>query len=438
MASGREMLFSSPVRMRPIKRQHPTVLSGISGSFEDKTNDFLCPICFDIIEEAHITRCGHTFCYRCIAKALELNHRCPKCSFALAGIEHTFPNFLLNELIAKYKSRLKMAEELGLSPDYPFEKGQTSQSSADGLKDFVASESHNLTLPDVNVMLEVLQKRKQYLEAESCATQNKLLYEFLKSLLRLKERQLCDISKEVGIIKKDIEEVEDILKDSEEQTSSTAFEKTADDQTTKKEAVVPDRKELARCESFNSIHRGIEITQSSFSLRNQIIQAHFDDFVKCYFACRAKEITFGRAEKCPSSSDAVACTPSGLDKFRENLIKFSRYSKLRPLATLSYSNDIYNNSTIVSSIEFDKDNEFFAIAGVTKRIKVYDYAQVINDTVNLHYPCTEMVSSSKISCISWNSYHKGTLQRCNKLVIVNNYGLISEFPQLCTKSCFTH
>ncbi|KAK7573619.1 hypothetical protein V9T40_010810 [Parthenolecanium corni] len=403
MAGGREMMFTSPLRSRHMKRQHPTILNGISGSFEDKTNDFLCPICFDVIEAAHITRCGHTFCYRCILKALEVNHRCPKCSFALAGIEHTFPNFLLNELISKYKSRLKAAEELGLSPDYSFERGSVSPNSSDSLKDFVASESNNLSLPDVNVMLEVLQQRKLRLEAESCVTQNKLLYEFLKSLLRLKERQLCDVTKEVSILKKDIEDVEDILKTSEAKTTSSSLDR-CDESTVKREAVVPEREELSRCESFNSVHKNMEITQSSFSLRNQIIQTHFDDFVKCYFSCRAKEVTFGRAEK-----SSISGGDSGLDTFRENLIKFSRYSKLRPLATLSYSNDIFNNSTIVSSIEFDKDNEFFAIAGVTKRIKVYEYAQVIQDTVDMHYPCNEMVSSSKISCISWNSYHKGVL-----------------------------
>lgn len=407
MAGGREMMFSSPIRAQSMKRQHPTILNGISGSYEDKTNDFLCPICFDIIEEAHITRCGHTFCYRCIAKALEVNHRCPKCSFALAGIEHTFPNFLLNELISKYKSRLKAAEELGLSPDYSFDRGNISQNSADSFKDFVASESNNLSLPDVDVMLDVLQKRKLRLEAESCVTQNKLLFEFLKSLLRLKERQLCDINKEVSILKKDIEEVEDILKNSDAKSSTSTLEK--DESTIKKEAVVPERREITRCESFNSVHKNMEITQSSFSVRNQIIQAHFEDFVKCYFSCRAKEITFGRSDKGSLSSDSTTSSSSGLDTFRENLIKFSRYSKLRPLATLSYSNDIFNNSTIVSSIEFDKDNEFFAIAGVTKRIKVYEYAQVIQDTVDVHYPCNEMVSSSKISCISWNSYHKGVL-----------------------------
>ena len=38
---------------------------GTSGK-NDKNMDYVCPICFDLISEAHITRCGHTFCYSCL------------------------------------------------------------------------------------------------------------------------------------------------------------------------------------------------------------------------------------------------------------------------------------------------------------------------------------------------------------------------------------
>lgn len=138
------------------------------------------------------------------------------------------------------------------------------------------------------------------------------------------------------------------------------------------------------------------------------MHAHFDDFAQCYLTVRAQELLFKKEDKLPIDATS-GCNPGGLDVFRENLVKFSRYSTLRPLATLNYSSDIFNNSTIVSSIEFDKDNELFAIAGVTKRIKVFDYASVIRDVVDIHYPSTEMASSSKISCVSWNSYHKSTL-----------------------------
>ena len=60
-----------------------------------------------------------------------------------------------------------------------------------------------------------------------------------------------------------------------------------------------------------------------------------------------------------------------------------RYSTVRSLSTLNYTTDIYNNSSIVSSIEFDKDQEYFAIAGVTKRIKIYDYNVVLKVSFSL-------------------------------------------------------
>lgn len=52
------------------------------------------------------------------------------------------------------------------------------------------------------------------------------------------------------------------------------------------------------------------------------------------------------------------------------LSKFVKYKEFRHLATLNYTSDMYNMYSIVSSIEFDKDADYFAIAGVTKKIKV--------------------------------------------------------------------
>ncbi|CAB0045217.1 unnamed protein product [Trichogramma brassicae] len=157
---------------------------------------------------------------------------------------------------------------------------------------------------------------------------------------------------------------------------------------------------------------GVPSSQNKYSIavntmlaaRKRRMHQHFDDFVQCYFDSRAKDVTFGSNLPEYESNNAT-----GLDSFRDDLVKFSRYNSLKPLATLNYSSDIFYHSTIVSSIEFDKDNEFFAIAGVTKRIKVFDYNTVVQGNVDLHYPCIEMTSSSKISCVSWNSFHKSTL-----------------------------
>lgn len=60
--------------------------------------------------------------------------------------------------------------------------------------------------------------------------------------------------------------------------------------------------------------------------------------------------------------------------------------------------------TFLLSIEFDRDCDYFAIAGVTKKIKVYEYGTVIQDAVDIHYPENEMTCNSKIrylTLLSW-------------------------------------
>lgn len=413
---------------RPLSSSN--VLHGIGGTLEDKSSDYLCPICFEVINEAHVTRCGHTFCYRCIVRSLEVNSRCPKCTFAL-GQQDIFPNFLLNELVAKYKTRIRGVAELrrgrsnswwnGTEGHASLGSGSTSTfaEAAGCLREFIVAESANLTLSDVNVMLAILTQKKLLMEAESCASQNKLLHEFLKHLLRRKEEQRNQLMKEVALIKRDIDDVERILKDIQSKCPKAEdLNVPNEDDSPQVSAIKKEMIDLLdTIESSTTVESPADDEKdqdtqfspvSVLASRKKRMHAHFDDFVKCYFDSQAKDLHFGR-EKVARQTDAGQAASSGLNVFRENLIKFSRYSSLRQLATLNYSSDIFNSSTIVSSIEFDKDSDFFAIAGVTKRIKVFDYGAVIRDAVDIHYPCVEMFSSSKISCVSWNSYHKGLL-----------------------------
>jgi hypothetical protein len=65
------------------------------------------------------------------------------------------------------------------------------------------------------------------------------------------------------------------------------------------------------------------------------------------------------------------------------------------------------SSSILSSIEFDRDGQLFATAGVSKRVSIYEYSAVINNPmVDVHRPSQEIVTRSKISCLSWNKYIK--------------------------------
>ena len=68
------------------------------------------------------------------------------------------------------------------------------------------------------------------------------------------------------------------------------------------------------------------------------------------------------------------------------------------------------SSAILSSIEFDRDAQFFATAGVSKRISIYDFAAVLaNPYSDVHCPALELGTRSKLSCLSWHRYVKSNL-----------------------------
>ena len=57
-----------------------------------------------------------------------------------------------------------------------------------------------------------------------------------------------------------------------------------------------------------------------------------------------------------------------LQAFAETLSRYTCYFGWRELSSLSYG-DPSTACSIVSSIEFDRDGEVFAVAGVTRKIK---------------------------------------------------------------------
>lgn len=339
-----------------------------------------------------------------------------------------------------------------------FSTSQETNDPASELKTFVASESNKLSLPDVNVMLEILQSRKLLLEAESITAQNKLLHEFLEHLLKQTLQQQQELDKKVRLIKNDMKVVEGILnnvrntcpkiEDVEKQFETETAEAAGGSEAGQLNAIRDEMKQLiteigssvpdAQTETVMSPEASSLMQSSSYKVRKQKMLQHFDDFVKCYFTNRSEDLHF----QSPLQEQELMITDStegpeashveqgerkpiskSLDVFRENLVKFSKYSQLRTLSTLNYSND--NNvmpSTIVSSIEFDKDNEFFAIAGVTKRIKIFDYYACVRDAVvDIKHPVNEMLCTSKISCVAWNSYFKELLASSDYEGIVTVY-----------------
>uniref|UniRef100_A0A8C5NGI8 RING-type domain-containing protein n=1 Tax=Gouania willdenowi TaxID=441366 RepID=A0A8C5NGI8_GOUWI len=356
--------------------------NGLLNSYEDKSNDFVCPICFEMIEEAHMTKCGHSFCFKCIRQSLEDSNRCPKCNYIVDNVDQLYPNFLVNELILKQKQR---SEEKRLKLDHP------NGSRWQVFQDVLSPDQENLDLANVNLMLELLVQKKKQLEAESQAAQRQILMEFLKEARRNKREQLEQLQKELNFLEVDITRVE-------EMSGMYSPMMEAECTVPNVEAPSPAPRHFFKI-TFHFCAQGKRQTwyNSTLASRRKRLTAHFEDLEQCYFSNKMSRITDeGR-------------NMNQLDDFMECLSKFTRYNSVRPLATLSYASDLYNGSSIVSSIEFDRDCDYFAIAGVTKKIKVFEYGTVIQDAVDIHYPVNEMTCNSKISCISWSSYHKNLL-----------------------------
>ncbi|GAB1607033.1 E3 ubiquitin-protein ligase COP1-like [Argonauta hians] len=385
MTSNTGSLSASSLQFgsRRRKRTHPHVYSGIDGTFEDKDNDYICPICFDIIDEAYMTPCGHTFCGECIKNCIEQNKKCPRCNFAIENDEQIFPNVMLNELILKYKNRLEEKQS------------RLQQNGSNSTLDFHEILEDNLDLAHVNQFLEILMNKKFQLEADCKRIELYLLKDFLSQVRQKKQELLDQLNKDLKIIDNDSMKVEKALSDIKQQP---CYQSSSSSSSSKFELAVPSTSDSRSQEGFNG-SRNIEkhYLQTTMASRRKKVSQHFEDLEQCYFTCRETESSPDQTEN------------HELDRFMESLSKFTKFTTFRPLASLSYASDIYNGSSIVSSIEFDRDSDYFAIAGVTKKIKVFEYEAVIKDVVDIHYPVHEMVCNSKISCVTWSSYHKSML-----------------------------
>ncbi|KAL3098460.1 hypothetical protein niasHS_000011 [Heterodera schachtii] len=129
-----------------------------------------------------------------------------------------------------------------------------------------------------------------------------------------------------------------------------------------------------------------------------------------------------------AAPSTTTTTADSLDEFSLLVKNMYRYGEVKVLTTLNYNIDAYNLPSIVSSIEFDKDGDFFVIAGVTKMIKLYDFNALmdhcggtdqppttagdhdgITTPAFVHQPMVQLRCNSKISNVSWNPYNKHML-----------------------------
>jgi E3 ubiquitin-protein ligase RFWD2 len=127
-----------------------------------------------------------------------------------------------------------------------------------------------------------------------------------------------------------------------------------------------------------------------------------------------------------------AVVDEGLQEFSRMLSVLSRCNRLTPIAEIPRPS-LRQASSIISSVEFDRDGTLFATAGVSKRISVFEHATVVRAPGTLvHCPIIEMVTRSKLSCLTWNRYVASHLASSDYEGVVtvwdvNTSGMVQEY-----------
>ncbi|XP_011085493.1 E3 ubiquitin-protein ligase COP1-like isoform X2 [Sesamum indicum] len=360
-------------------------------AFAMAEKELLCPICMQIIKDAFLTACGHSFCYMCIATHLENKSDCPCCAEFLTPSQ-LFPNFLLDKLLKK-----KSAHQLSKTAS-PVE--QFRQSLEQGCE---------VSIKELDSLLSLVAEKKRKLEQEEAERNMQILLDFLHCLRKQKVNELNEVQNDLHYIKEDLNAVERHrielyrARDSiQGGVNSANFQYKKDEGNVQVNPLGTQSKD-ASLSGPTSQH----ISQSGLAVvRKKRVHAQFNDLQEFYLQKRRRMINhLENQEKKDKAIVTREGYSSGLADFQSVLSTFTRYSRLRVIAELRHG-DLFHAANIVSSIEFDRDDELFATAGVSRRIKVFDFSTVVNEPTDVHCPVVEMATRSKLSCLSWNKFTK--------------------------------
>ncbi|XP_030929830.1 E3 ubiquitin-protein ligase COP1 [Quercus lobata] len=393
--------------------------------WDELDKDFLCPICMQMIKDAFLTACGHSFCYMCIVTHLRHKSDCPCCSQPLT-IQNLFPNFLLDKLLKKAS-----AQQISKTAS-PVEHLRHS-----------LQQGCEVSIKELDTLLLLLTEKKRKMVQEEAERNMQILMTFLHCLRKQKVDELNEVQTDLQFIKEDITAVERHRMElyrtrdrysvklrmlGDDSSVRKPWPSSIDKNTSELSSGSPNaRKGLATWNLQNKkvdgkshvISHGLQrkdalsgsdsqfINQSSSSVaRKKRVHAQFNDLQECYLQKRRQLANkpHNQQEKDKSIIPREGYN-AGLADFQSVLSTFTQYSRLRVIAELR-NGDLFHSANIVSSIEFDRDDELFATAGVSRCIKVFDFSTVVNEPTNMHYPVVEMSTRSKLSCLSWNNFDK--------------------------------
>ncbi|GMN42971.1 hypothetical protein TIFTF001_012172 [Ficus carica] len=254
------------------------------------------------------------------------------------------------------------------------------------------------------------------ISADNNDPQSELLLSFFSSLEDEKERHASKLIEDIGCLEEDIKEIE-----------RRYLSKTASVSSSGEHKERPSISEESS--SFKDLSTlGVPSGSFSVSKKNEgKLMKNITQLEHAYFTTRSQIWQTKSACVSHSNKDVVKKEPTqfhlqngnaGLStnqvsddpvgSFFDGLCKFARYSEFKVCGTLR-NGDLFNSTNAICSLSFDRDEEYIAAAKVSKKIKIFEFGALSNETSDIHYPVVEMSNKSTLSCICWNYYIKNYL-----------------------------
>ncbi|KAJ9148025.1 hypothetical protein P3X46_030123 [Hevea brasiliensis] len=212
-------------------------------------------------------------------------------------------------------------------------------------------------------------------------TESELLLHFLIQLEEHKQKHASKLADDIRCVKADIEEVE--RRKCSKNTLGTKL------------SPICSTNEMRLASNMN------QLESAYFSMRTKIQLLETDATTH-----QDREILRNRENYHIAVEGGESKNPiDRLGAFFDGLCKYARYSKFEVRGLLR-TGDFNNSANVICSLSFDRDVDYFATAGVSKKIRIFEFNALLNDSVDIHYPVIEMSNKSRLSCISWNSYIK--------------------------------
>ncbi|KAL9560220.1 hypothetical protein MBANPS3_000072 [Mucor bainieri] len=348
-------------------------------------------------------------CHECLTLHLENASDCPICRAPLSRT-NIYPNFQLNKLasfrIRSIKEKQPVNQHLNPIERLIIESKKSNESIARTL-------ANSLSHHDLISVFETAITQRQQIEKDEFKIKQELLKAFLEKLEQRNKDTVHRLETENTNIVADLKSIEE-----EKEQTLTSPRKRKLSQLLDSENGTTDRNDIRYREEEEGSGEGEGSGSETWDVDAS------DDQVKM----EPRQMTVEDEEQLPvqrrlnerfndlrsiyhrllSPNDHINKRRKILNDFSTSIYELTRYDQFEQIDTIDYADNTRQSSSIVSTIGFDRDQEYFAVGGVSKEIKIFDF-NMMGYARTGHCPLRVLACSNKISCLSWSPYVKSQL-----------------------------